>query len=547
MTEQDTMNELKNRIDKGKFKPGHILSSGKKKATGLPEGYWKPIKIVNGMETTFCGWKDKRPYLLNTSMKKEDLIYTFTVITLKNHDGENILDEIKKFRDPENELIEFKGEVFTKSEFTTHMVYPINVNHFTECLNALPVEEGEYREPKFYFEDDHILFPANFYARRDDSYQKILKNALKIGEINMELYEKGIEMLRKFPKQLTLFYSVIGANIVNILDINDYPITIDAVGHKDTGKSYAIDMALKLAYGIGEAILQDDAIKSAFRHHATANSTNLVIYIEEAKLSAEEMKKMKSKALNLRGNSDKSMTVYGTKTTWVLSRNSKDDGSTLTKDEREAQEKRIYEYIFTEDDVVPAEIQAIGKDYKDKIKDEPGGLLYKKVKEKTITEMKKKYFELLNTNEESMANQKRIARFGAWIMDDPDFEPVVSEIKPPNILDDFYSILIGLFNRKIYLSNIDHEYITNQRDKNFKTEFDVIDLSTNEFYLTVTGYKLLQKEMSELKNMTATEFAKFCGLKLTKDGTLPPKWFNGTNQRVLTGKIPDEFFREDEC
>ena len=40
-------------------------------------------------------------------------------------------------------------------------------------------------------------------------------------------------------------------------------------------------------------------------------------------------------------------------------------------------------------------------------------------------------------------------------MEDPDFKPVVTPIKKHTILDDFYSI-IGLFNRKIYLSNNDH-------------------------------------------------------------------------------------------
>jgi hypothetical protein len=40
------------------------------------------------------------------------------------------------------------------------------------------------------------------------------------------------------------------------------------------------------------------------------------------------------------------MTVYGTRTTWILSRNTKDDGSGLPKNEKEAQRKRIYEYFL---------------------------------------------------------------------------------------------------------------------------------------------------------------------------------------------------------
>ncbi|MGP6220915.1 hypothetical protein [Caldiplasma sukawensis] len=159
---------------------------------------------------------------------------------------------------------------------------------------------------------------------------------------------------------------------MNVLGINDYSITIDSIGNKDTGKSFSIVLALKWAYGIGEAILQDHAINSAFRYHATADSTNLVIYIEEAKIGAEGMSKLKSNALNIRGNPDKSMTVYGTNATWVLSRNSKDNIMKLTREEREAQNKRIYEYYFGVDDVVRKEDQSIGKEYMLKIKDEPG-------------------------------------------------------------------------------------------------------------------------------------------------------------------------------
>ncbi|MGP6240154.1 hypothetical protein ACNF40_07065 [Cuniculiplasma sp. SKW4] len=503
-----------------------------------PEGLWSPVKQKDGYDIVFLGWKDKMPYKRTMVETADNVVPIDEKVVLKEDNGEPIQDLIKRFvGEDKREFIEFKGEVFTKPEFVNLMVYPSHVNNFTECLNALPIEEGEYREPKFYIQNNHISFPVRYYARRNDSYQKILKDAMKIGSINLELYREGIGLLRKYPKQITLFYSVIGANIVNVLDINDYPITIDAIGNRDTGKSFSIVMALKWAYGIGEAILQDDAINSAFRHHATADSTNLVIYIEEAKIGAEGMSKLKSRALNIRGNTDKSMTVYGTNATWVLSRNSKDNLMKLTREEREAQNKRIYEYYFSEDDVVRKEDQSIGKEYMLKIKNEPGGVLFNKLEEKPITEIRKKYFELMKENDD---NRKTIALLGSWLMDDPEFVPVLSDLRKPSVIDDFYSFIHGLYGRRIYLSCSGNDNITDPLDRKMKTELD-IDPETMEFMLTVRGFNLLKKEIDELRNFNATEFAKFCNLELTKDGNLPLKWMK-TKERVLTGIIPKEIW-----
>lgn len=116
--------------------------------------------------------------------------------------------KIKKFKGENGELITYNGESFTIPEFVSMAVYPGNVNYFTECLNALPISEGELKELKFYIDGEHIRFPENLYAKRSDSYQKILKNSLNIGKINEEIYLEGINLLKRFPKQLTTFPNI---------------------------------------------------------------------------------------------------------------------------------------------------------------------------------------------------------------------------------------------------------------------------------------------------------------------------------------------------
>ncbi|MGP6220914.1 hypothetical protein [Caldiplasma sukawensis] len=169
-----------------------------RKKSQIAEGLWVPIKQEDDIDIAFLGWKDGWPFKRKIEQKRDDIIIIDEKVILKEDYGEPIQDLIKRFiGEYKREYIEFKGEVFTKPEFVNLMVYPSNVNNFTECLNALPIEPGEYREPNFYFKNDHILFPEKFYARRDDSYQKILKDALKIKmneenkrEINMELYRE---------------------------------------------------------------------------------------------------------------------------------------------------------------------------------------------------------------------------------------------------------------------------------------------------------------------------------------------------------------------
>lgn len=514
-----------------------------------PDGLWTPIEFENDVPVSYAGWYEGKPYRLRITESVDDVVETRYKITLRNHDGEAILGRIRRLMINQMDMVEFDGEIFPKSEFVNMMVYPANCNIFTECLNSLPMEEGAYREPKFYIEDGHIKFPQKYYARRDDSYQLILKNSLSIGPVVPELYQEGLNLLRKHPKQLTLHYAIIGANVMNVLDYEDYLITIDAIGESDTGKSFAINLTLQMDYGISHAKMNDDALMKAFRHHAIAGSTNLPIYIEEALMDEKSLSRLKSTGKNVRGNADKSLTLYDVLATFVFSRNTESkEIRNIDPMERKAQDKRIFKFIFEKDDMLTDEVEkSIGRDFFKRIKDIPGGMLYEKLKNKTETEIRSKYRSL--KQEESLQSERDkkepsqinvISKLGAWIMDDPDFEPKVTEPKQPTILDEFFSILRDEHERIEYMMELAH------RDEKYKagTYLDK-ELSTNldidvnhEFKLTVHGFNLIKKNFGY--NETASAFARSYGFEYKTVSIF------GRHDKCIIGQIPKVYFEEEK-
>lgn len=503
-----------------------------------PGGGWLPFSLTNDQPTAWAGWIEGQPYMKQLRMKKGG---GFNIndkkITLREYDGMPIKDMIKRIKgEKEEDLFLFKNEIFTKPDFVSEMVYPGNVNVFTECLNALTMSTEIYREPKFYFEDGHIRFPDLCYAKRDDAYQKILKDAFNIGPVDMETYNAGIGMLKRYPKQLTLHYSLYGANIANVLGVNDYPITIDAVGDSDAGKSFAIVLALKLGYGIGAAILQDDAMNSAFRHHAISNSTNLPIYTEEAKIT--DKSKLKSRAKNLRGNADKSMNSYDIITTWILSRNTDLLNEELDPIEKKAEDKRIYRYNFEEEDIVPKELFNVGKRYLKKINNMPFGLLYEKLKLKTIEEITEKYYSLMDSETDG---RKVVALLGAWLMDDAEFIPVVSEFKAPTIEGEFITKVLSIHRRLELKLNINatngYDHITTNEDKSLVNQV-FVDEKEGIFKITTVAFNVIKKELNI--KLSAAKFAAAHGYHYDLV-TIEHKRNKG-----FKGKIPKDFKKEEE-
>lgn len=494
---------------------------------------WMPFSFTNDEPTAWAGWKDGFPFTRNVKMSSDEIEVNERKITLKEYDGQPIQNRIKKVKDEEGkDILLFDGEAFTKPEFVSEMVYPVNVNAFTEALNALQTSNEIYREPRFYIENGHIRFPEHYYAKRGDSYQRILKRALNIGPVDIEVYKNGIDLLRKYPKQLTLYYSIYGANVANFLEVNDYPITIDAKGYPDAGKSFAIIPALKFGYGIGDAMLQDDAMNSAFRHHALTSSTDLPIYTEEAKIS--DKSKLKSRALNLRGNPNKTMDAYSIKATWILSRNTDLLNAELDPIQKKAEDKRIYLYQFGKEDVVPKDERNKGKRLLQRLRDMPGGLLYKKLEEKTIDQITDKYYELM---EQETDGRKVVALLGAWLMDDTDFTPVVSEEQTPNIEEEFIDKIVSAYRRIENMKMWQGESVFRStfEDKQLNNELTV-DWEKMIFKITVTGFNCIKRQLGI--TLSAEKFAEAHDYQY---GTFS---IGGERSKMIKGTVPEEYKEE---
>ena len=501
----------------------------------IDKGLWVPIKWVNNQPAVYAGWEQENPYNLSIVENTYGIKYIKTKITLKNQDGEPIQDKIKRLKIDGVDMIEFNGEVFNKSEFVNITVYPGNVNLFTECLNALPIEEGEYKEPKFYIEDEIIKFPDKCYARRDVDYQKVLMSGLNVGNINTELYAEGISMLK--PKQLTMHYGIIGANIMNVIDYEDYLITIDAIGESDTGKSFTIDETLAMDYGILMAKMNDDALQRAFRHHAIAGATNLPIYIEEALLDERSMARLKSKGKNVRGNMDKSLTTYDVLATFIFSRNSESkDIKDIDATEKKAQDKRIYKFVFDKEDIITDDkIKNKGKDFLSKLKGSAGGMLYQKLRNKKTTDIIKKYKELKEMEKDG---RKVVALLGAWIMDAEGFIPVVSKIEQPAFIDEFFAKLLSLYYHKESAMHEPEGYKSlPYEDKQMKNEFKIGEDKNNKnkwiFMITVTGFNIIKKGLGI--NQSARSFAEGNGFEYKTIS------IEGNKSMGISGDLPDKY------
>ena len=499
------------------------------------QGDWIPIEIKNGIPTRYAGWYNGNPYIKKITVSKEGLPNTILQkITLKNTNITNLKKTIKRINVDGDDMVKYHGEVFTKQEFVSVMVYPSLANLFTEAINALPFTTENYKEPKMYVENGILKFPEHCFARRNIPFQKTLINAMNIGKINENIYNEGIKLLKRHPKQITLFYAVAGANIINILRKEDFLYTIDAIGDSDTGKSYTVNLALKLLYGIGDIRLKDDAINSSFRLFATLNATNLIIYIEEIMMSNKTMLSLKSSGSSTRGHADQSLSTYEDLATLAFSRNTEpDDIRNIDPMEKKAQGKRILKYIFEPEDVITSTVEKnLGFEYFEKIKNLPSGLIYDKLKNKPIEEILKKYKNLKHKYNKSEAI---VALLGAWILDDAEFVPVLSEAKPPSILDELVVAVLDSYNRieNPTLYNNDSSPRLLPEDDELKTNIEV-NYEKNEFKISTKGFKILLKYLSGY-NGSCEKFAKSFGFKY---GTVR---INGKSSSGFKMKIPKKF------
>ena len=134
---------------------------------------WIAFSYTDGKPTAWAGWMGGMPFIRQIKGLGKGKIQTNNKkITLKEYDGKPIQEKIERAKSEDGtDLIIFGGETYTKPDFVKKMVYPINTDNFTECLNAIPVSNDVYMEPKFYLQNAHIKFPDMFYAKRGDSYR----------------------------------------------------------------------------------------------------------------------------------------------------------------------------------------------------------------------------------------------------------------------------------------------------------------------------------------------------------------------------------------
>lgn len=477
----------------------------REKINEIKGGKWAVISYTDGIPTSFAGWFEGLPHIKEIRKNRREEAYTIIKkITLKSHNDRPIKGRVKRLLgDSGEDIILFNEKIYNKPEFVKMMVYPSSANAFTECINALPVSKKELYEPKLYVQDGHITFPSHFYAKHSDSYQQILENSLNVGDVDEKTYSEWQELLKKYPKQLTLRYAIIGANIINVLGINDYPITIEAIGESDTGKSFTCVATLQLDYGIGSAVLQDDAMNSAFRHHALASSTNLPVYVEEAKI--QDKTKLKSLGKNLRGKADLTLEPYEVHMTLILSLNT-DTSAELDPTEDKALKKRILTYRFKKDDVVPEEERLAGKKFLKRARSMHGGKLYEMLKGKSCDEINEKYSELSST----IKDQKLVVvKLGAWIMDDDEFEPALSDEEASDVQDAFLSKIMSSYRRiQAMLDDDSGMKKSTQEDKGLSSEL-LVDSSAMTFKITVNGYNMIKRNIGT--NLSARKFAESYG------------------------------------
>ena len=518
----------------------YIQEQKKRKKDQMPEGSWNPVEFVDDIAVTYTGWHEGKPYKLKVMETAKDVSYFLQKITLRNFEDRQIESKIRRLKIDGMDMVEFQGEVFSKNDFVNMMVFPSNCNLFTECVNALPIDQQEYREPKLYKENGFIRFPEKFYARRNDSYQRILKDALNVGPVDPEIYHEALSLMAKHPKQLTLHYAIIGANIINVIGFEDYLNTLDVIGASDSGKSFAIDITLQICYGISNAKIQDDALNSGFRHHNIAGSTNLPVHLEEASLNSNSLKRLKSMGKNIRGNADKSLTVYEVQITFIFSRNTEsDDVKNIDPNEKKAQDKRIHKFLFLKEDVVSDNTEKIeGANFIQKIRGMSGGLLYEKLKKKSILEIQKKYQEL---KAKESKPEHVISLLGAWIMDNPGFVPVVTEIQPPTILDEFFDKILDTWHRIVMMSErtIDggDRFKGNYEDNTMRTNI-FLDEYTHVFKITATGFNLIKKSFGYTGG--AETFARAYNFEYKN------VWFGNHNPKSIVGEILAEYFKAKE-
>lgn len=357
-----------------------------------------------------------------------------------------LLSNILKIKDASNHIYyRFENKLYENEEFIKLIDGEIGQyrKYLRLALDILPVQASSFRPPAFYIENNHILFPVSShtvtFARKP--LQAFLLENLNIGPVDPEFVASAIAMLT--AKQKLSVALITGQVAVNLLGVNDYNYTVELIGDRDTGKSFAVAFTNWYVFGLSPAYkLKGDALDSSFREMAALDSTNSILYVEESTMKSRLFQDLKSNGQGMRGTSSQGMNMYSSSVSLVFSRNTKPQELNAVEDE--AVSKRILDMWFSKKDAIadPA-LQVKGKVAMDRMKHDPGGIIYGILKEKTVDELKQKYFQLAS---QPSGSRETLAEFGAWLisLDISGIPLDFGDDESEDLADDFASWYAGI-------------------------------------------------------------------------------------------------------
>ena len=327
--------------------------------------------------------------------------FKFENITLSKFDAlkypDGLRPHIHKVKNPDgSSAFLFEGKKYTQEDLVRYF-NPDSVKNrdfFRYALQCLRVEEQTVYEPYIVEKDNHLYFPENtkdIYADPNNELQREIVKNLKIGKIDEDFVNEGRKLLKKYPKQAAIYLIVPAQLVVNVLAIEDFLYTLEIISERDTGKSFAVRMALHHFEGMTD-VLGSNILNTAYRKDKILSGTNLSLYNEEAELASKIKRGMKSPGITARGKPNLTLVLYKQSASYILSANSTEVDK--NQDEQKAIDKRFLQICLNKQDVVPEEERTKGKKYLDKMKKQKGGLLFTDIlKHLTIDELKDKYFD----------------------------------------------------------------------------------------------------------------------------------------------------------
>lgn len=408
--------------------------NGKKKQVTYES---KVITWRNGMPAmiTYSAYNSAESKTEYIPMKFNDAIYRVQQLSEKWDGKSGIFNHLERAVDQYGKVyILFENRSFTLEEFVKELSVSnsqVDRMHLFKALTTIPLSQRTIRSVEVFKDGDHLKIPSVGEMFTNGELQEMLKQSMRIFRPNTEyptLESVKTAILKHFKirrKQITSLQLIAGRITLNVISqfnpLKDYNSIVDAIGDPDTGKSHAIRIALMFLEGIDFSSTgfqpKYDAIKGRFRNAVFDGLTNLAIYVQEADLDAETLKRMKSLGFTIKGHTDQRYDVYKGKTTFILSRNSAQVD--LNLNESEANRKRLESIYFgSEDKVTDPKTQSSGDEFEAKILTLGGGYLYEMWETHSITEMIGIYQDLLRRYP-----LKEVAtRFGAWLL---DIEPVL--------------------------------------------------------------------------------------------------------------------------